>query len=112
MLTYQGYTSDIKIDVESKTLHGQILGIKDVVTFEGDTVEKLEKEFHKSVDAYIKFCAEIGQKPDKPFSGKLPFRTTPEVHRAIYLAAAKTKKSINSWMEDVLKQAAEKTLSS
>jgi predicted HicB family RNase H-like nuclease len=43
--------------------------------------------------------------PSKPFSGKLPFRTTVERHRQIYLAAKKANKSINSWMDDTLAEA-------
>ncbi|NJR48627.1 MAG: toxin-antitoxin system HicB family antitoxin [Leptolyngbyaceae cyanobacterium CSU_1_3] len=38
----------------------------------------------------------------KSFLGKLPFRTKPEIHRSIYLAAHQSKKSINAWMETVL----------
>ena len=61
-----------------------------------------EEEFHNSVDDYLEWCTELGEEPDKPFSGKLPFRTTPENHRQIYLAAKKANKSINAWMDDVL----------
>jgi hypothetical protein len=45
---------------------------------------------------------------DKIFSGKLPFRTQPEVHESIFLAAKQAGKSINAWMEEVLREAAEK----
>jgi hypothetical protein len=42
----------------------------------------------------------------KTFSGKLPFRTKPEIHEDIFFAAKQAGKSINAWMEDVLKEAA------
>lgn len=35
----------------------------------------------------------------------MPFRTTPSIHRQIYLAAAQAEKSINAWMEEVLIEA-------
>jgi len=38
------------------------------------------------------------------YSGKLPYRTTPDIHRKIYLAATKAGKSINAWMDEVLAQ--------
>jgi predicted HicB family RNase H-like nuclease len=110
MLTYKGYTAEIKVNVEAGMLQGRVLDIKDSITFEGKTVEEAKQEFHKSVDAYLKFCKELGQEADKPFSGKLPFRTTPEIHRAIYLAAAQAGKSINAWMEEVLKESAENAI--
>lgn len=105
MATYKGYTADIKVSEKEKLLSGRVLDIKDTITFYGETVEEAIQEFEKSVDAYLKFCEEMGQKPDKPFSGKLPFRTTPEVHKAIYLASTKDGKSINAWMESILKKA-------
>ncbi|MBW4510964.1 MAG: type II toxin-antitoxin system HicB family antitoxin [Scytonematopsis contorta HA4267-MV1] len=108
MFTYKGYTGFIEeIDVESGMLCGSLLGIKDVITFQGKTVEEARKEFEASVDDYLDWCKELGQEPDKPFSGKLPFRTTPERHRQIFLAAKKEGKSINAWMDEVLAKTAE-----
>jgi hypothetical protein len=40
----------------------------------------------------------------REFSGKMPFRTTPEIHRAIYRAAKQAGKSVNAWMEEALQQ--------
>jgi len=112
MLTYKSYTAEIDVDVDAGMLRGQVLDIKDVVTFEGKTVEEAKQDFHRSVDDYLKFCEELGQKPDKPFSGRLLFRTSPDIHRSIYLAANKAGKSINSWIEGVVQQAAQQALSS
>jgi hypothetical protein len=52
------------------------------------------------------------REPSKNFSGKLPFRTQPEVHESITLAAKQAGKSINAWMEEVLREAANKKSSS
>lgn len=109
-MKYKGYTAQVEIDETAGILFGKVLDIKDVITFKGDTVAKLETEFHNSVDDYLEWCAELGEEPDKPFSGKLPFRTTPENHRQIYLAAKKANKSINAWMDDVLSTEAKQCL--
>lgn len=111
MLKYKGYTGHIEVDLESGLLCGRVLDINDVVTFQGATVEETRQAFEESVDDYLEFCLELGREPEKPFSGKLPFRTTPERHRKIFLAATKAHKSINAWMDEVLVDAAEKTLS-
>jgi len=110
MLNYKGYTGQIEIDLEQGMLCGRVIDIKDVVTFKGATVEQARQEFEKSVDDYLEFCAELGEEPDKPFSGKLPFRTTPENHRKIYVAAKRVGKSINAWMDEALKEAAERLI--
>ncbi len=96
------YTASIEVDVEAGILFGRVLDINDVVTFKGKTVDEARAEFYKSVDDYLTFCGDLGEEPDKPFSGKLPFRTTPENHRKIFIAAKKTGKSINAWMDEIL----------
>ncbi len=110
MMTYKGYSGQVEFDDEADILHGRVIGIKDVITFEGRTVDDIRVAFHDSVEDYLEFCQELGQEPDKPFSGKLPFRTSPERHRRIYLAAKKAGESINSWMDDVLSEAADEAL--
>lgn len=101
-MKYKGYTTQIEIDETAGILFGKVLDLKDMITFQGNTVQELEREFHDSVDDYLSWCEELGEEPDKPFSGKLPFRTTPENHRKIYLAAKRANKSINAWMDEVL----------
>lgn len=110
MLTYQGYTAEINVDVDARLLRGQVLDIKDTITFEGKDVDEAIREFQKSVDDYIAFCKELGQEPDKPFSGRLLFRTSPDIHRSIYLAAKRANKSINAWIEDTVKVIARQEL--
>jgi predicted HicB family RNase H-like nuclease len=110
MMTYKGYTASLEIDLEAEIIFGRVLDINDVVTFKGKTVEEARQEFQKSVDDYLTFCEDLGEEPDKPFSGKLPFRTTPEHHRKIFLAASKAGKSINAWMDEVLSSAADKAI--
>jgi predicted HicB family RNase H-like nuclease len=106
MLNYKGYIGSIEVDVESGLLHGRVLDIRDVVTFQGSTVTEAKQEFQTSIDEYLDFCAQLGQEPEKPFSGKLPFRTSAEHHRLIFLAASKAGKSMNAWMDEILVQEA------
>ncbi|MEH2070289.1 MAG: type II toxin-antitoxin system HicB family antitoxin [Nostoc sp.] len=109
-MNYKGYTASIEVDVEAGILFGQVLDINDVITFKAKTVDEARQEFQISVDDYLAFCEELGEEPDKPFSGKLPFRTTPEHHRKIFIAAKKAGKSINAWMDEILTVAADKVI--
>ena len=110
MMTYKGYTASLEVDVEAGILFGQVLDINDVITFKGQTIDEARQEFQNSVDDYLAFCEELGEEPDKPFSGKLPFRTTPEHHRKIFIAAKKAGKSINAWIDEILTTAADKII--
>jgi predicted HicB family RNase H-like nuclease len=110
MLHYRGYTGQLEIDTDSGLLFGRVVDIRDVVTFKGATVAEATQAFEDSVDDYLEFCQSLGQEPHKPFSGKLPFRTTPEHHHKIFLAANKSQKSINAWMDEVLVKAADEII--
>ncbi len=110
MFTYRNYTAKVEVDTETKRLRGRVLNINDAVHFEGETVESTEQDFHRAIENYLQLCQKSGKDPEKPFSGKLPFRTTPDIHRAIHQAAALEDKSINSWMEEMLGEAAKRSL--
>ena len=63
---YKGYCADIEIDFEDRILHGKIAGIRDLVTFESETVDGIVREFHSAVDDYLEFCARLEQLPNEP----------------------------------------------
>ena len=73
-MKYKGYTGHVEYDDEAKIFHGEVLGIKDVVTFQGTTVDEIEQAFKDSIDDYLAFCAQRGEEPDRPFSGKFNLR--------------------------------------
>jgi predicted HicB family RNase H-like nuclease len=104
-MEYKGYIGKVEIDEEAGLLHGDIINIRDVVTFEGRTVEELQIAFRESVDDYLSFCSERGEEPEKPFSGKFVVRIPPELHRKAYIQAKLSDKSLNNWVTDVLETA-------
>ncbi|HBJ84154.1 MAG TPA: type II toxin-antitoxin system HicB family antitoxin [Verrucomicrobiales bacterium] len=65
-MNYQGYQSAVSFDDEAEIFHGEVTGIRDVITFQGTTVEELKQAFHASVDDYLAFCASRGESPDQP----------------------------------------------
>ena len=102
MMEYKGYAAKVEFDDEAEIFHGEVLGIKDVVTFQGKTAKELKKTFKDSVDDYLSFCKERGEAPDKPFTGKFIVRISPELHRKIYLSAKLSNESINAWLNENL----------
>lgn len=69
MMEYKGYLGQVELDAEASLLHGEIVNLRDVVTFQGRSVEELQNAFRESIDEYLAFCAERGEEPDKPVSG-------------------------------------------
>ncbi|MCF6271461.1 MAG: type II toxin-antitoxin system HicB family antitoxin [Melioribacteraceae bacterium] len=95
MLNYKGYTGQINYDDEMKILHGEVIDTRDVITFQGKTVDEIEEAFRESIDDYLEFCNERGEQPDKPFSGKFILRMPPKLYRKLYLKANRSGKSLN-----------------
>jgi predicted HicB family RNase H-like nuclease len=102
MMEYKGYIGVVEVDEEAGVLHGEVINIRDVVTFEGQTLEELQQAFRDSVEDYLEFCAIRGEDPEKPFSGKFVVRLPVELHRKVYIKAKLADKSLNSWVTDVL----------
>jgi predicted HicB family RNase H-like nuclease len=105
MMQYKGYVGQVELDAEASLLHGEIVNIRDVVTFQGRSVEELQTAFRESVDDYLAFCAERGEEPDKPFSGKFVTRIDPVLHRQASSAAASAGKSLNAWLTEQIERA-------
>ncbi len=99
-LKYKGYTGNVNFDAEDKIFYGRVLGITDVIGFEGESVSELEKDFCEAIDDYLETCQEIGKTPEKPFSGRFVLRVPSELHCAIALEAKRQNKSINKWITD------------
>jgi predicted HicB family RNase H-like nuclease len=105
MMEYKGYIGKVEIDEEAGILYGEVINVRDVITFEGTTVEDVQQAFRESVDDYLEFCAQRGESPEKPFSGKFVLRLPAELHRKAYIQAKLKDKSLNSWVTEVLQSA-------
>lgn len=110
MKPYKGYVASIWLESDDRKFHGLVENLSDTIHFSGQSVEELEAAFHDSVDVYLDWCASNGRAAEKPYSGKLAFRTTPDHHRMISEAASTRSKSINQWMDETLVEAARQTL--
>lgn len=102
MKGYKGYVARVEFDDGVGVFHGEVLNLRDVITFEGKTVGELRKAFRDSVDDYLEFCTARKEVPEKPFSGKFVLRVDPSLHRAIATKAGLENKSLNAWVQEVL----------
>lgn len=103
MLEYKGYSGQITtFDETQEIITGRVLGIQDVVTFEGKSSEELIQAFRESVDDYLEFCQELGKKPEKPYSGKVIVRMSSALHQQAEQPARQADLSLNSWIVAVI----------
>ena len=101
----KGYEAVVEYDPEADLFHGEVIDLRDVVTFQGRSVDELKQAFSDSVDDYLAFCAERGEEPEKPFSGQFVVRVEPVLHRAVVSAAKRAGISLNKWVARTLERA-------
>ena len=103
-MKYKTYIGRVEYDDEAKIFHGEVIGLKDVITFQGTSVEELDRSFKDSIDDYLAFCKERGEKPEKPFSGTFNVRISPDLHAKLVLNAQMMGVSLNNYVERTLTQ--------
>ena len=96
MLEYKGYIGTI--EAEDGVFLGRVAGLRDVITFEGTTFAEVERAFRDSIDDYLAFCAQRGEPADRPYSGRIPLRVSPDTHRRAAMRAQSEGLSLNQWI--------------
>lgn len=102
MLRYKGYSGVVQFDDEAMIFHGEIIGLRDVITFRGTTPQEIKFEFEKSIDGYLDWCKELGQEPERPFSGNIHLRLKPDLHAKLAAEAKLNKVSLNFYINKAL----------
>lgn len=105
MISCKGYTGVIEIDEEASLLVGTVIGLSDVIVFQGESVKEARASFQKSIDFYLELCANQGKPPEEPFSGKILVRITPELHRVLEAEASYRRVGLNTLIGQTLTEA-------
>ncbi|MDS7927926.1 type II toxin-antitoxin system HicB family antitoxin [Acinetobacter sp. V91_7] len=101
-LKYKGYLGTIEPDIETGELFGKLAFIRDLVTYEAETLKELEREFQFSVDGYLASCAELGKSPEQPLKGTFNVCIPPELHRKAVMAAGDS--SLNAFVSEAISE--------
>jgi len=101
-MTYKGYLGTVEYSEEDNCLFGRIAGIRDIITYEGESVTEIHTAFEEAVDDYLEHCAATGKEPNKPYSGKFVLRLDPAIHARLAVKAQTSGKSLNQYAAEVL----------
>ena len=103
LLKYKGYTGSVDYSEEDNCLYGKVLGMsKDMITYEGQDINELRRDFEGAIDDYLALCKATGKAPRAPYSGNLNIRITPEIHSRIAMMAMQAGTTINGFIRDTL----------
>lgn len=94
-LKYKGYSGSAEVSVEDDCLHGRILFIDDLITYEAESIPELKVEFQGAVERYLAYCEQIGKLASKPYSGSFNVRIGPDRHKALSQHAARNGITLN-----------------
>lgn len=102
-LEYKGYKGSVEYCKDDDCLVGKVIGMhKDLIAYEGSTLNELREDFIAAVDSYIEGCLADGVEPRKPFSGKLILRMSSELHGKVAMAATDSGTTINEFITKTL----------
>ncbi len=107
-MTYKGYEALVQYDEDAEIFHGEVMNLRDLITFRGSSVQELKQALADSVEDYLAFCKERGEEPEKPYSGHFVVRVDPPVHKAVAVAAKRAGMSLNRWVAATLEREAVK----
>ncbi|MGR3808044.1 type II toxin-antitoxin system HicB family antitoxin [Pasteurella testudinis] len=95
-MKYKDFIGSVEISISDNVLHGKLLHINGLITYEAETPTALETAFREAVDEYLTDCRTRGINLQKTCSGKFNVRIDPEKHRIISSIAQKQHTTINA----------------
>ena len=101
-IEYKGYVGQFRYEEGDEAFHGIVLGLRDVIHFQGTCVAELKQSLAGSVDDYLAWCEEEGGTPEKPYTGRFVVRIAPDLHRTISVRAKAAGVSLNQWVAEAL----------
>ena len=104
-LEYKGYKGSVEYSKEDDCLFGKVQGLsKDLIVYEGQTLDELRKDFENGIDSYLEGCKADGVVPAKPYSGKLNLRMSSELHSRVAAFVSMTGTTINDFINRAIKE--------
>ena len=104
-MEYKGYIGSVEFSEEDSLFYGKVMGIRALISYEGESAHDLVEDFHSAVDAYLDLCAEQGIEPEKAYKGSFNIRNSPEMHKQAVIAASARQISLNSFVESSIERA-------
>lgn len=102
LLSYKNYNGTVEYSKEDSCLFGKVIGIKSLISYEGNSVQELEQDFKNAIDGYLEDCIERNIQPEQSYKGTFNVRISPELHRNIAVYAIEHGKSLNAAVEEAI----------
>jgi len=101
-LKYRDYLGSVEYSDEDNCLYGKVLGIDDLVTFEGQSLSELRQAFQEAVEDYLDICRRHSREPQKSYQGSFSVHISPGLHRRADRDAAAHGLTLDRFVEQAI----------
>ncbi len=67
-MKYKEYKAVIEYDEDDRLFFGRVINIKDIIVFDGLSVDELEQAFQSVIEQYLADCQAANKSPEIPIS--------------------------------------------
>ncbi len=103
-MKYKDYVGSVEFSEEDGIFFGKVMGIKALISYEGEDAGSLLSSFHQAVDEYLELCEASGREPERAYKGSFNVRVGQELHRKIAMYAVAKEVSLNGLVETALRE--------
>ena len=103
-IEYKGYIGSVEFSEEDSLFYGKVMGIRSLISYQGENATELISDFHEAIDDYLALCEEEGIEPEKAYKGSFNIRISPELHKQLVVCATSHQMSLNSFVEEALQK--------
>lgn len=101
-MRYKGYVGSVEFSEADGVFHGRVMGIRSLISYEGENAAELVADFHGAVDEYLDMCKADGVAPEIAYKGSFNVRVTPQLHEKLAVYAQNHGISLNKLVEAAL----------
>lgn len=84
-MSYKGYKGTIECSLEDNVLYGEVLGIRSLLSYEGNALQELKDDFEDTIDDYFEYCKNHNMTPEKPYKQNIVINLEPDLQEKLYL---------------------------
>ena len=94
-IQYKGYVGSVEFSEEDGIFYGKVMGIRSLISYEGESAKELLDDFHGAIDDYLETCKAEGKQPEIAFKGSFNIRLSPDLHKKLFIYTTAHQISMN-----------------
>ena len=63
-IQYKSYVGSVQFSEDDSIFYGKVLGIRSLISYEGENVKEFIDDFYQAVDDYLAFCHSENIQPE------------------------------------------------